>query len=188
MPLLLSSIHDDAADHAARRAALRRGRCWRHRRSGTSAAASAAALMCFSGPCSSACVFAASARSFDSETCHILLKWIVTRVDVPGSGLYAQAVRFLLVNNHCISDPTAGVTQSLRTIMEWLADAGHACHILTTARFESRVTFTIEEHLRQQGVDVSPRSARRDRTVDKARSPTARRALRRRETCPSRCC
>ena len=53
-------------------------------------------------------------------------------------------MRFLFVNNHCISDPTAGVTQSLRTIMEWLADAGHACHILTTARFESRVTFTIE--------------------------------------------
>jgi glycosyltransferase involved in cell wall biosynthesis len=64
-------------------------------------------------------------------------------------------VRFLLVNNHCISDPTAGVTQSLRTIMGWLSDAGHACHILTTARFESRVTFTIEEHLRQRGVDVS---------------------------------
>jgi glycosyltransferase involved in cell wall biosynthesis len=64
-------------------------------------------------------------------------------------------VRFLFVNNHCISDPTAGVTQSLRTIMEWLADAGHECRILTTARFESRVTFTIEEHLRTQGIDAS---------------------------------
>jgi hypothetical protein len=64
-------------------------------------------------------------------------------------------VRFLLANNHCISDPTAGVTQSLRTIMGWLADAGHACHILTTARFESPVTFTIEEHLRERGVDLS---------------------------------
>jgi glycosyltransferase involved in cell wall biosynthesis len=64
-------------------------------------------------------------------------------------------VRFLLVNNHCISDPTAGVTQSLRTIMEWLAAAGHACHILTTARFESPVTFTIEEHLKQHGVDLA---------------------------------
>ncbi len=65
-------------------------------------------------------------------------------------------MRFLLINNHCISDPTAGVTQSLRTIMEWLTDAGHACRILTTARFESRVSFTIDEHLRQQGVDVPP--------------------------------
>ncbi len=64
-------------------------------------------------------------------------------------------MRFLLVNNHCISDPTAGVTQSLRTIVEWLADAGHACHVLTTARFESAVTFRVEEHLAQQGVDVA---------------------------------
>jgi len=64
-------------------------------------------------------------------------------------------VRFLLVNNHCISDPTAGVTQSLRTIMEWLADAGHSCRIVTTARFESPVIFTIEDHLEQQGVDRS---------------------------------
>jgi glycosyltransferase involved in cell wall biosynthesis len=61
-------------------------------------------------------------------------------------------VRFLLVNNHCISDPTAGVTHSLRTIMEWLSDAGHDCHILTTARFESPVTFTIEDHLTERGV------------------------------------
>jgi hypothetical protein len=61
-------------------------------------------------------------------------------------------VRFLLVNNHCISDPTAGVTHSLRTIMEWLSDAGHDCRILTTARFESPVTFTIEDHLTQRGV------------------------------------
>ena len=66
-------------------------------------------------------------------------------------------MRFLLINNHCISDPTAGVTQSLRTIMEWLADAGHVCQILTTARFESAVTFTIDDHLRAQGVDI-PRS------------------------------
>jgi glycosyltransferase involved in cell wall biosynthesis len=75
-------------------------------------------------------------------------------------------VRFLLVNNHCISDPIAGVTQSLRTIVEWLADAGHECHVLTTARFESAVTFTIEDHLAQQGVArsalaVAPAARRR---------------------------
>ena len=63
-------------------------------------------------------------------------------------------MRFLLANNHCISDPTAGVTHSLRTIVEWLAEAGHDCQVLTTARFESPVRFTIEEHLRDQGVVV----------------------------------
>jgi glycosyltransferase involved in cell wall biosynthesis len=87
-------------------------------------------------------------------------------VDDPYAGRYAPSVRFLLVNNHCISDPTAGVTQSLRTIMGWLQDAGHACRILTTARFESPVTFTIEEHLRQCGADLAggaeaPRGGRR---------------------------
>jgi glycosyltransferase involved in cell wall biosynthesis len=83
-------------------------------------------------------------------------------------------VRFLFVNNHCISDPTAGVTQSLRTIMEWLADAGHSCHILTTARFESSVTFTIEDHLKAHGVDIS-------RVVpDKLSGPSKRSMKRRR--------
>jgi glycosyltransferase involved in cell wall biosynthesis len=77
--------------------------------------------------------------------------WRVSRLDV---------VRFLLVNNHCISDPTAGVTQSLRTIVEWLADAGHGCRVLTTARFESPVTFTIEDHLRERGI-VLPAPTRR---------------------------
>jgi glycosyltransferase involved in cell wall biosynthesis len=70
-------------------------------------------------------------------------------------------VRFLLANNHCISDPVAGVTQSLRTIAEWLAEAGHECRILTTARFESRVTFTIRDHLAQLGVKVPAESKRR---------------------------
>ena len=69
-------------------------------------------------------------------------------------------MRFLLANNHCISDPTAGVTQSLRTIVEWLSDAGHGCHVLTTARFESAVTFTLEEHLRTQHVSL-PRGGSR---------------------------
>ena len=72
-----------------------------------------------------------------------------------GCSVDKRVVRFLLVNNHCISDPTAGVTQSLRTIVEWLHDAGHDCRILTTARFEAPVIFTIEDHLTQQGVDRS---------------------------------
>jgi len=63
-------------------------------------------------------------------------------------------VRFVLANNHCISDPTTGDTHSLLTIMRWLAQAGHQCHVLTTARFETPVTFTIEEHLSELGVAV----------------------------------
>jgi glycosyltransferase involved in cell wall biosynthesis len=53
------------------------------------------------------------------------------------------------------------VTQSLRTIIQWLADAGHECRVLTTARFEAPVTFTIEEHLLQQGVEKETLTAQR---------------------------
>jgi len=79
--------------------------------------------------------------------------------------LLRSDVRFLLVNNHCISDPTAGVTQSLRTIMEFLSDAGHECRILTTARFESAVTFTIEDHLHQLGAEIPGGTDRKQRPV-----------------------
>lgn len=69
-------------------------------------------------------------------------------------------MRFLLINNHCLSDPTAGVTQSLRTIVEWLAEAGHSCQVLTTARFESPVLFTIEDHLARCGARRKAAGAR----------------------------
>ncbi len=44
--------------------------------------------------------------------------------------------------------------------MRWLADGGHECQILTTARFANPVTFTIEEHLSQLGVPLSRISAK----------------------------
>ena len=63
-------------------------------------------------------------------------------------------MRFLLINNHCISDPTAGVVQSMRTLMRWLVEAGHECRVLTTARFETPVPFTIDHHLAGLGVTI----------------------------------
>jgi glycosyltransferase involved in cell wall biosynthesis len=63
-------------------------------------------------------------------------------------------MRFLLINNHCISDQTAGVVQSLRTMIRWLVEAGHECRVLTTARFEAFVSFTIDEHLDGLGVEI----------------------------------
>ena len=84
-------------------------------------------------------------------------------------------MRYLLVNNHCITDPTAGVTQSLRTIVQWLAEAGHQCHVLTTARFESPVTFTIDAHLRSMGVEVEESRAGSSATTGaNARRPVLR--------------
>jgi glycosyltransferase involved in cell wall biosynthesis len=86
-------------------------------------------------------------------------------------------VRFLLVNNHCISDPIAGVTQSLRTIVEWLSDAGHDCRVLTTARFESAVTFTIEEHLAERGVAAAASGATTGARADRKRARHANRPV-----------
>jgi glycosyltransferase involved in cell wall biosynthesis len=63
-------------------------------------------------------------------------------------------VRFLLINNHCISDPTVGVTQSLRTIAGWLVEAGHTCEVVTTARVESPHVFDVLGFLRGRGVRV----------------------------------
>ena len=98
-------------------------------------------------------------------------------VDRVVAALYDLCVRFLLANNHCISDPTAGVTQSLRTIVQWLADAGHACHVLTTARFESPVAFTIEQHLEGLGVRIPPVAPTARRTKKGRRSLRADRPL-----------
>jgi glycosyltransferase involved in cell wall biosynthesis len=47
--------------------------------------------------------------------------------------------------------------------MQWLAQAGHACQILTTARVEGAVEFSIEDHLTALGASVSRRPARAGR-------------------------
>src|SRR5262245_32284725 len=52
--------------------------------------------------------------------------------------------------------------------MEWLAEAGHECRILTTARFESAVTFTIAEHLTSLGVGLASRATARSRGKGRA--------------------
>jgi glycosyltransferase involved in cell wall biosynthesis len=65
-----------------------------------------------------------------------------------------SGVRVLVINNHCLNDPTAGVTQSLRTIVQWLSEAGHACEVVTTARVEAPGAFDVGSFLRRQGVDA----------------------------------
>lgn len=79
-------------------------------------------------------------------------------------------MRFLFINNHCLTDPTAGVTRSLWTILRWLAEAGHEVRAITTARFESPVPFTIEEHL--AGLNANIRWDH-ERESQRSRRPTA---------------
>jgi glycosyltransferase involved in cell wall biosynthesis len=66
--------------------------------------------------------------------------------------------------------------------MEFLTDAGHEGRVLTTARFASPVPFTIEAHLREQGVEPAsvtsgpePRSAKQLR---RSKRPVAHYSLR----------
>jgi glycosyltransferase involved in cell wall biosynthesis len=90
------------------------------------------------------CVFRDSLVSF------IYVRSDIRRSCYPPPPVVAKAnvdVRFLFVNNHCITDPTAGVTRSLWTMLRWLVEAGHDVRALTTARFESPVPFSLEEHL-----------------------------------------
>jgi glycosyltransferase involved in cell wall biosynthesis len=80
-----------------------------------------------------------------------------------------SVVRVLLINNHCINDPTAGVTHSLRTIAQWLVEAGHACEVVTTARVETKDAFDVEAFLRGPGVDVRTAAGGRGRARPIAR-------------------
>jgi glycosyltransferase involved in cell wall biosynthesis len=68
-------------------------------------------------------------------------------------------VRVLVINNHCLNDPTAGVTHSLRTIAQWLSDAGHLCEVVTTARVEAPAAFDVADFLRRQGAAVEANEA-----------------------------
>lgn len=91
-------------------------------------------------------------------------------------------MRFLFINNHCITDPTAGVTRSLWTILRWLAEAGHDVRALTTARFESPVPFSFDPHIANLGTrlrwDHERKSQqRRTRTQLQSGRPVARFSL-----------
>ncbi len=83
-------------------------------------------------------------------------------------------MRFLFINNHCITDPTAGVTRSLWTMLRWLVAAGHEVRALTTARFESLVPFSFDEHLAGLNVrirwDHERKSQQRTKRTQGARS------------------
>ena len=44
-------------------------------------------------------------------------------------------MRFLIAVHNCYTDNTSGAARSLRTMMQWLAEAGHECEVPATARF-----------------------------------------------------
>jgi glycosyltransferase involved in cell wall biosynthesis len=65
-------------------------------------------------------------------------------------------VRVLLAIHNAYTDRESGAAHSIRILMKWLAEAGHECRVLATARFDARPP-DIEEHLAGLGVEVTRR-------------------------------
>src|SRR2546421_416211 len=65
-----------------------------------------------------------------------------------------REMRLLLAVHNAYTDPTSGAARSMRTLLEWLHEAGHDCRVLATARFDAAVALTIEQHLEDLGVPV----------------------------------
>ena len=67
-------------------------------------------------------------------------------------------MRILLAVFSVYTEFTSGAARSVRTIMEWLAGDGHACQVLSAARFEATPGAELGPHLTQLGI-VSQRRA-----------------------------
>ena len=56
-------------------------------------------------------------------------------------------MRILLAIHNAYTDSTSGAAQSMRIIMQWLAEGGHDCRVLATARFDAKPPDSLDAHL-----------------------------------------
>src|SRR5438128_343816 len=63
-------------------------------------------------------------------------------------------MRILLAIHNAYTDATSGAAQSMRILMQWLAQAGHQCRVLGTARFDAKPPDSIGDHLAQLDVPL----------------------------------
>src|SRR5262245_35819111 len=61
-------------------------------------------------------------------------------------------MRILLAIHNAYTDATSGAAHSMRILMQWLAEGGHQCRVLGTARFDARPPDSIDDHLAELGV------------------------------------
>ncbi len=62
-------------------------------------------------------------------------------------------MRLLLAIHNAYTDHTSGAARSVRTIVEWLAAAGHDCRVVSTTRFDrASAPIDFAEHLARSGV------------------------------------
>jgi glycosyltransferase involved in cell wall biosynthesis len=66
----------------------------------------------------------------------------------------ASSVRILLAIQNAYTDSTSGAAHSMRILMQWLAEGGHDCRVLGTARFDARPPESIEAHLSELSVPL----------------------------------
>jgi len=80
-----------------------------------------------------------------------------------------RVMRILLAIHNCYTDSTSGAAHSMRIMMQWLAEGGHQCRVLGTARFDARPPDSIDSHLTELGVELrrSPPSKAFIRSVRK---------------------
>jgi glycosyltransferase involved in cell wall biosynthesis len=75
-------------------------------------------------------------------------------------------MRVLLAIHNVYTEFTSGAARSARTMMEWLAADGHACQVLSTARFEQTAGAELRTHLSQLGVTPRRRRAQAGCTLN----------------------
>ena len=63
-------------------------------------------------------------------------------------------MRILLAIHNAYTDSTSGAAHSMRILTQWLAEAGHECRVLGTARFDGRPPDSIDQHLAELGVSL----------------------------------
>jgi glycosyltransferase involved in cell wall biosynthesis len=66
-------------------------------------------------------------------------------------------MRILLAIHNAYTDHTSGAAQSMRILMQWLADAGHDVRVLATARFDARAPGDVMQHLVEHGISARRR-------------------------------
>lgn len=64
----------------------------------------------------------------------------------------ACLMRILFAAHNAYTDNTSGAARSMRTIVEWLAAAGHECRAVGTSRFDALAPEDLGEHLESLGV------------------------------------
>ena len=63
-------------------------------------------------------------------------------------------MRLLLAIHNAYTDHTSGAAQSMRILMQWMADAGHDVHVLASARFDAGPPANILRHLAEHEIEA----------------------------------